>query len=171
MTAEGRTKATRLHRFDRWLYAGGRPNRTGRLMNRLAVVQFAAGIGRRNWVTLEVPGRVTGRIIAVPVVMADHDGARHLVSMLGGEANWVRNVRAAEGRAVLRLNLRLRVAVQLVEVEPAERAPIIKRYLALAPGARAHIPVEPDAPLEEFEKIAADVPVFRITRPASAAKA
>jgi hypothetical protein len=38
-----------------------------------------------------------------------------------------------------------------------------ERYLAVAPGARAHIPVDRDAPVEAFEPIAADIPVFRIT--------
>jgi hypothetical protein len=39
--------------------------------------------------------------VRLPVVIAEHDGERFLVSMLG-EANWVHNVHAAGGRAVLR---------------------------------------------------------------------
>ncbi len=37
-----------------------------------------------------------------------------------------------------------------------------------APGARPHIPVGKDAPLDEFEQVAPLIPVFRITavRPA-----
>jgi hypothetical protein len=72
-----------------------------------------------------------------------------------------RNVRAAGGRAVLRHGRR--EAVRLEEVDPGARAPILRRYLALAPGARAHIPVDRRAPLEEFDRIAAQIPVFRIT--------
>lgn len=53
-------------------------------------------------------------------------------------------------------------AVTLEEVPVAERAPILKRYLALAPGARAHIPVDRRAPVAEFEPIADSYPVFRI---------
>jgi hypothetical protein len=56
-----------------------------------------------------------------------------------------------------------REAVRLDEVEPGARAPILRRYLALAPGARAHIPVDRRAPLEEFDRVAAQIPVFRIT--------
>jgi len=48
--------------------------------------------------TLEVRGRRTGRTVSLPVVVADYGGARYLVSMLGENANWVRNVRAANGR-------------------------------------------------------------------------
>jgi len=81
--------------------------------------------------------------------------------MLGERAGWVRNVRAAQGRAVLRHGRR--EAVRLVEVGVAERPPILKRYLALAPGARPHIPVDRHAPVEAFEEVAARIPVFRIT--------
>jgi hypothetical protein len=41
-------------------------------------------------------------------------------------------------------------------------APILKRYLDLAPGARAHFPVDRDAALSEFEALAPLYPVFRI---------
>jgi hypothetical protein len=53
--------------------------------------------------------------------------------------------------------------VRLEEVPVAERAPVLKAYLQCAPGARPHIDVDKDAPLEEFEKIAPEVPVFRVT--------
>jgi hypothetical protein len=75
--------------------------------------------------------------------------------------NWVRNLHAVQGRAVLRHGRRERV--RLDEVEPGLRAPILRRYLACAPGARPHIPVDRRAPLEEFERIASRIPVFRIT--------
>ena len=42
---------------------------------------------------LEVPGRRTGKTISFPVVVADYQGGRYLVSMLGDGTNWVRNVR------------------------------------------------------------------------------
>lgn len=70
------------------------------------------------------------------------------------------NVRAAQGHAVLRHGNR--EAVWLEEVEPAARAPILRRYLQVAPGARAHFPVDRRAPLSEFERIAAQYPVSRI---------
>ena len=80
--------------------------------------------------------------------------------MLGANVNWVRNLTAAGGRAVLRHGRR--ESVYLEEVEPAARAPILRRYLQVAPGARPHIPVDRRAPLAEFARIAADYPVFRI---------
>jgi hypothetical protein len=39
---------------------------------------------------------------------------------------------------------------------------VLKAYLQSAPGARPHISVDKDAPLEEFEAIAEQIPVFRV---------
>jgi hypothetical protein len=143
------------------MYRSGRPNRLARLLNRISAIQFSAGIlAPDHWVTVEVTGRRTGRRISFPLVVADYQGQRYLVAMLGQNVNWVRNVRAAGGRAVLRHGGR--EAVRLEEVNPGARPPILRRYLALAPGARAHIPVDRQAPLEDFEPIAAQFPVFRI---------
>ena len=70
------------------------------------------------------------------------------------------NVRAAGNRAVLLQ--RDRTAVWLDEVPVALRAPIIKRYCEVATSGRVHIPVDPGAPIAEFEAIAIRYPVFRI---------
>jgi hypothetical protein len=151
----------RYHDYLRWLYRGGRPNRFARLQNRASAVVYAAGIWPRRLGTLEVRGRRSGRTISFPVVIADHEGERYLVSMLGEETSWVRNVRADGGRATLRHGRREPVLLEEVPVE--NRPPILRRYLQLAPGARPHVPVDRHAPLVEFAAVAPDVPVFRIT--------
>jgi hypothetical protein len=153
-------------RARRWMYRGGHPHGLGRLLNRIDE-QFASWrVGPQRLVTLEVPGRHSGRLISLPVVLADVDGERYLVAMLGNDAHWVRNVRAANGLAVLRRGER--EAVRLDEVPVARRAPILKRYLALAPGARAHVPVDPRAPVEEFAAVADRYPVFHVVPALSA---
>jgi hypothetical protein len=48
---------------------------------------------------------------------------------------------------------------------PNRLARILKAYLQRAPGARAHVPVDRDAPMAEFEPIAGAFPVFRIAAP------
>jgi hypothetical protein len=149
------------HVFDRWMYRGGHPNRLARLLNRGWAIAHSAGLWPTRLATLEVAGRRTGRIISFPVVIADHGGERYLVAMLGEDSNWPRNVRAAGGRAVLRHGRR--EAIRLEEVESATRPLILRRYLAVAPGARAHIPVDRNAPIEDFGQIASQLPVFRIT--------
>lgn len=148
------------HNYLRWLYRGARPNRFARLQNRAAATAFAAGVWPTRAAALEVQGRRSGRVISFPVVIADYSGERYIVSMLGEDANWVRNLRADGNRAVLRHGRR--EAVRLDEVDSGVRAPILRRYLEVAPGARPHIPVHWRAALEEFERIARDYPVFRI---------
>jgi deazaflavin-dependent oxidoreductase (nitroreductase family) len=163
-TDQGQGMVQRLYGVKRWMYRTGRPGTLARVMNRISAAQFSAGVlSPARAVTLEVPGRRTGRLVSFPVVVAEYEGGRYLVSMLGKDANWVLNVRAAGGRAVLRRGGRQEV--RLVEVEPGDRAPILRRYLAAAPGARPHLPVDRHAPLAEFERIADQYPVFRITPP------
>ena len=146
--------------YLRWLYRGGHPNRFARLQNRASAMVFAAGMAPRRAAELQIRGRRSGRVISFPVAIADVEKDRYLVSMLGANVNWVRNLKAAGGHAVLRHGRCERV--RLEEVEPGARAPILRRYLEVAPGARPHIPVDRTAPLEEFARIAADYPVFRI---------
>lgn len=154
--------AERWARYRRWMYRGGRPNRWARPQNAFAAILFASGLmGSRRVVTMDVPGRRSGRVISFPLAIADLEGERYLVAMLGEKTNWVRNVRAAGGRVVLRHGRQ--EVVRLVEVDPADRAPILRRYLAVAPGARPHLPVDRHAPLAEFDRIAPGIPVFRIT--------
>jgi len=146
--------------YLRWLYREGRPSWFARVQNRLSAIAFAAGIAPRRAGELQVLGRRTGRVICFPIVIADYAGERYLVSMLGDDVNWVRNLHAAGDRAVLRHGRR--EAVRLEEVSPSDRAPILRRYLQVAPGARPHIPVGRTAPLADFERISSDYPVFRI---------
>ncbi|GAA3155083.1 hypothetical protein GCM10010449_84860 [Streptomyces rectiviolaceus] len=95
------------------------------------------------------------------MMMVSFEDRRYVVSMLGANANWVRNVRAASGKAVIRRGRDFDVRLHELPVE--SRAPIMKQYLRAAPGARPHVPVDPDAPLDRFEHIAADFPVFEVS--------
>lgn len=151
-----------MNELYRWYYRGGRPNMVAKFLNRISAILHATGIAPNYMVTLEVAGRKSGKMISFPLVMTDIEGERYLVSMLGEEANWVQNLKAAGGRATLRHGVTEQI--RLEEVDPALRPPILKAYLKRAPGGRPHIPVDKDAPLAEFEKIAAQFPVFRVRR-------
>jgi deazaflavin-dependent oxidoreductase (nitroreductase family) len=144
----------------RAMYAGGRGNATARRFSRFWATAFGLGLSPRRWVTLEVPGRRSGQIRRFPLGMADWQGHWYLVPMLGERCNWVRNVRAADGRAVLRRGRAVRC--RLVEVPEQERPEILRRYLRKVPGARPHMAVSPDAPLADFAAIAARYPVFQV---------
>jgi hypothetical protein len=141
------------------MYAGGRGNTQARWFARLWVKMIRTGFLPRRWVVLEVPGRRTGRITRFPLGMADVDGRWYLVSMLG-ECNRVRNVRAADGRIVLRR--RRAKSCWLVEIPVDQRAVVLRRYVQKVSGGRPHIPVDPRAPMSAFEDIAARYPVFAV---------
>ena len=88
------------------------------------------------------------------------EGERYLVSMLGEDVGWVRNLKANDGRAVIRHGRR--EDVRLEDVPGERRARLLKLYLKRAHGARPHIPVDKDAPISEFEEIAPQFPVYRV---------
>ena len=146
--------------FTRWLYRGRRPNWIARSLNRVTAAVASSGVASDYLVTLEVAGRKSGRTVSLPLVIAVVDGQRYLVSMLGDNVQWVQNARASGGRAVLHSSGR--EEIQLEEVPADQRAPILKAYLQRAPGARPHMPVNKDAALAEFQKVAATFPVFRV---------
>lgn len=162
--AEGGRAGTfsRLYWMKRLIYRGDRPGPVARALNGFWARQYREGgrLSRARDVTLEVRGRTSGRLLQFPVVLADHDGAWYLVSMLGEQANWVRNVRAGDGRAVIRHGGAH--DVRLTEIPVSDRAPVLRRYLEVAPGARPHLAVDPGAPSAAFQPIAADHPVFRV---------
>ena len=143
-------------------YQEGRPTRVGKIANRTMGRWASLGIPAFSMVTLEVPGRKSGRINSTVLVLTHHRADDYLVSMLGEAVDWVRNVRAAGGRAAIRHGRKQ--AVELEEVNVEERAPILKAYLKAAPGGRPHFPIGPDAPVEAFEPLAAGYPVFRVVK-------
>jgi len=146
--------------IQRWQYHGGRPGWSARIANRLGAITIAVGIGPSRAAALEVRGHKSGRTISLPVVVADYQGERYLVAMLGQKTNWVRNLRAGDGRAALKHGQR--EDVSLVEDVSDKRAAILRRYLELAPGARPFFPFDRRAPLRDFESIVDQYPVFRI---------
>jgi hypothetical protein len=145
----------------RAMYATGQANATARRLAHMWATAFTFGLLPQRWVTLEVPGRITGRLTRFPLGMADLDGHWYLVSMLGEHCNWVRNVRAADGLVTLRR--RHAVRCRLDEVPVAARPPIIKRYVEKVPGARPHVPVDRRAPVADFQPIAARYPAFLVS--------
>jgi hypothetical protein len=146
--------------FKRWMYRGGRPHRLAKILNKGWAIIHSLGIFPNYLVTLEVVGRKSGKMISFPLAMTVINRERYLVSMLGKEANWVQNIQASRGRARLRHGITEEVLLEDVDIQ--QRAPILKAYLQIAPGARPHIPISQDAPIAEFEKIASEYPVFKL---------
>src|SRR3989304_6153823 len=98
--------------FDR------RPAALTQGMNRMMGWLASFGLTPSRMITLEVKGRRSGQPRSTVVNEVEYGGDRYLVSPRG-EAEWVRNVRAAAGEAVIRHRGRRRV--RLGELPPARR--------------------------------------------------
>jgi hypothetical protein len=143
-SSDGRTiEASSPMNLAKWLYRGGRPNRVASIMNRWSAAVHALGVAPNYLVAPDVRGRRSGRMISLPLVMVVVESERYLVSMVGADVDWVRNVKAADGNVILRHGRR--EEVRLEEVPANQRAPVHK-----------------DAPLSEFEQVASQFPVFRV---------
>lgn len=120
----------------------------------------------KGTVTLEVPGRKTGKPTRVSLTTVRRTGARYLVSLYD-QSQWVKNVRAAGGQATILS--RGRTPVQLVEIPQAERAPILLGYVRQrafshsgAASAKLFFGLGPNPTLADMEAIAERYIVFRI---------
>lgn len=140
-----------------------------RRLNRIGIPLTSLGLAPHDAVTLEVRGRSSGRTQRIPILRTRYRGADYLVS-LSGEAQWVRNVRAAGGAATIRRRGAQRV--RLVELPTAERPEIIAEYLraghrrggekAAAGQARYYFGLPSDPTIEEIASVAGHYPVFRV---------
>jgi hypothetical protein len=140
-----------------------RPGVAERLFLRALVLLLRVGLVRGHFYVLEVRGRKSGRVIALPVDPLDFDGKRYLVCARG-ESNWVRNARAAGEVVLVRAMRRQRFAVP--EVAPAARPPILKAYLDhYAAEVQRFFPVSRGSPETAFEELAERYPVFELTAP------
>jgi deazaflavin-dependent oxidoreductase (nitroreductase family) len=135
------------------------------------------GIRIGTFAVLTVPGRRTGRPMTVPLVVFPYRGNDYLVASYG-VVNWVRNLRAADGRAQLR---RGRETETIIATElPSEQAgPILRFSLRSGPPGiprpivhifrrffvLPYLDVDMDSPDDEFVRSAQNHPVFRL-RPA-----
>lgn len=142
-----------MQRFVNWLNA--------RVAPRLTALGLTSGS-----VTLEVIGRTSGKPIRLSVTRVRRDGRAYLVA-LGGESNWVKNARAADGRVTLISGRR--VPVQLLEVPVGRRAPILLAYVnqrafthSGAQSARHFFGLSSKPTLEDMAALAGRYPVFEI---------
>lgn len=138
-------------------------------LNWIGVPLTSLGLAPRDAVTLEVRGRKSGKRRRIPILRTGYQGHEYLVA-LAGESQWVRNVRAADGKAVIRR--RGAREIRLVELPPEERAEIIAEYLrvgrvrsgdkAAAKQARFYFGLDPNPSLDDIRAVVDYYPVFRI---------
>lgn len=138
-------------------------------LNHLGVAMTSLGLAPRDAITLEVRGRTSGKPRRLPILRTPYQGDDYLVS-LAGESQWVRNVHAASGHAVIRRRGTHRV--RLEEVPPRDRAEVIAAYLrratersgaeSAAKQARFYFGLDVDPSLDQIKAIVDHYPVFRI---------
>jgi deazaflavin-dependent oxidoreductase (nitroreductase family) len=139
---------------------------TRRVFNPIVAVFTRLGLSLLGSRVLEVRGRSSGAPRRTPVNLLVLDGQRYLVAPRG-ETQWVRNLRASgDGRLLLG---RRAQPFKAVEIEDAEKAPILRAYLKRwkAEVGVFFDGVGPDSPEEELARAAPKHPVFRLFSDAS----
>src|SRR2546430_12320818 len=125
-----------------------RPGAVERIFGRVLVALVRVGLFRGHFYVLEVRGRKSGSTISLPVDPIDLDGRRYLVCARGN-ANWVRNARAAGEVVLVRAMQRRRYATR--ELSPGERPPVLKAYLdRYKSEVQRFFPVPKGPPVEAF---------------------
>jgi len=137
-----------------------RPGAVEGSFGRALVFLIRIGLVRGHFYVLEVRGRKSGRTISLPVDPLDLDGQRYLVCARGN-ANWVRNARAAGEVVLVRAMRRRSYAAR--ELPPDMRPPVLKAYLDRFAGeVQRFFPVPKGSAVESFNDLAPRYPVFAL---------
>jgi deazaflavin-dependent oxidoreductase (nitroreductase family) len=141
---------------------------TRNVFNRIVAGLTRMGVSVIGSRVLEVRGRTTGEPRRVPVNLLQYEGGEYLVAPRG-ETQWVRNVRADEGRVVLLLGSR-RDERTAVELPDDAKVDLLRAYLKKWKTEVGVFfeGVGPDSSDEEIAAIAPKHPVFRLGPRASA---
>ncbi len=148
--------------FNRLFYRNRRPTRVGHWVSQFFCWWARVGLPPQSWVALRVRDRVSGRMRQDAVVTPTVAGQRYVVSMFGTISDWVHNLEAANGDAVISHGGSERV--RLLMIPPSDRAPVLREYVRVASSGRKHFPLSVGAPLSDFTAIASQYPVYRIER-------
>lgn len=112
---------------------------------------------------LVLPGRRSGTPRLTPLTIGDVGGARYVVCGFPA-ADWVRNLRAADGHGVLRTG-DAEERVRLVEVSPADAEPVLRAWPEITPdgvGMMRDAGVVADVTPDAVAAAAGICPVYRV---------
>jgi deazaflavin-dependent oxidoreductase (nitroreductase family) len=131
-----------------------------KLANPVIVALQRRGVVIGTMRLLSVPGRKSGKMRTTPVSPLTVDGKRYIIAGLE-EADWVKNARSA-GWGILARG-RKKERVNLVELPPQERAPVLREFPRKVPhGVRYFRQLYGiSGTPEEFGALAPLCPVFR----------
>jgi deazaflavin-dependent oxidoreductase (nitroreductase family) len=136
---------------------------TRRVFNPAVAGLTRLGISVLGSRVLEVTGRKSGQPRQVPVNLLNFEGNEYLVAPRG-VAEWVRNVRAGDGKVALLLG-RKREERTATELDDSEKVPVLRAYLKRwkAEVGVFFEGVGPDSTDAELQAIAPRHPVFRLS--------
>jgi deazaflavin-dependent oxidoreductase (nitroreductase family) len=135
------------------------PSPGEKLFNRIFGLLAGIGIAPSFIYLLEVRGRKSGRLYSTAVDLLELNGKQFLVAPRG-RTQWVRNAEAA-GEVTLKRGSRRKF--RLRALADSEKPEVLKAYLTNYKSAvQRFFPIKPDAPLDEFAKIAAGYPAFEL---------
>jgi deazaflavin-dependent oxidoreductase (nitroreductase family) len=135
---------------------------TKNVLNRLVAGLTRVGVSVWGSRVLEVTGRKSGLPRRTPVNLLSFDNHHYLVAPRG-ETEWVRNVRAGDGRLTL-ISGRRRQEHRAIELADEEKPPVLRAYLKrwkMEVGVFFD-GVGPDSSDTELARIAPGHPVFRL---------
>jgi deazaflavin-dependent oxidoreductase (nitroreductase family) len=137
-----------------------RPSQAERLLNRAIGAVVRLGLGPAHMRLLEVRGRKSGRVNALPVDLLVEQDRLYLVAPRG-YTEWVRNVEVS-GEVTLRRGGRA-AAYRVRPLSAAEKAAILKAYLdRFRREVQRYFPVEAGSPAEAFVPLAQRYPAFEL---------
>ena len=138
------------------------PTGMDRIFNSTVAVLTRAGISVMGSRVLAVRGRKSGEWRTTPVNLLTVDGVQYLVAPRG-QAQWVRNLRAA-GDGELRVGRRAD-RFTATELADTDKPPVLRAYLAKWAWevGRFFEGITADSTDEQLRGIAPGFPVFRIT--------
>jgi len=118
------------------------------------------GIGPAHMRVLEVRGRASGKLYALPVDLLDDNGRLYLVAPRG-HTQWVRNAEAS-GEITLRRGARA-ARYRLRPLPEAEKLPVLKAYLErFRRQVQRYFPLPTGSPVERFAPLAHRYPAYEL---------
>lgn len=135
------------------------PSTAEKTFNRL--FGFLAGVGfAPSFIyLLEVTGRKSGKTHSTAVNLMDFRSKQFLVAPRG-RTQWVKNAEAS-GEVILKRGARRKF--RLRALADAEKPEVLKEYLTRYKSAvQKFFPIQPDASIDAFGKIAQDYPAFEL---------
>jgi F420H(2)-dependent quinone reductase len=136
------------------------PSPLERVFNRAFGALVGMGLAPRDYYLLQVRGRKSGRVYAMPVSLVSLHGVRFLVAPRG-RTQWVRNAEVSN-EVVLKRGLRHR-RFRLRALADADKPPVLSTYLdRYRSVVQRYFPLPAGAPTHAFAAIAERYPVFEL---------